>query len=75
LVTERYTIAGYYFNLTSKYQSDLREGHWVAIKNILKYLRRIKDIFLLYGESDLQVKGYTDAIFQSDKDDFKSQLG
>ena len=46
----------------------------MAIKNILKYLRRTKDIFLIYGngDSDLHVKGYTDASFQSNRDDSKS---
>ena len=30
---------------------------------------------MIYGEGDLQVNGYTDASFQSDKDDCKSQSG
>ena len=49
----------------------------MAIKNILKYFRRTKDIFLIYGDgdNDLHVKGYTDANFQSDRDYSKSQLG
>ena len=49
----------------------------MAVKNILKYLRRTKDIFLIYGDgdNDLHVKGYTDANFQSDRDDSKSQSG
>ena len=46
------------------------------MKNILKYLRRTKDVFLVYGgEEDLVVTGYTDASFQTDKDDSKSQSG
>ena len=28
---------------TSRYQSDPGDAHWVAVKNILKYLRRTKD--------------------------------
>ena len=46
----------------------------MVVKNILKYLRRTKDIFLIYGDGDcdLHVKGYTDANFQSDRDDYKS---
>ena len=34
-------------------------------------------MFLVYGglEYDLVVNGYTDASFQSDKDDFQSQSG
>ena len=62
-------------SVTSRFQSIYGEEHWAAVKNILKYLRRTKDLFLVYGEGDLQVSGYTDASFQSDKDDCKSQLG
>ena len=63
--------------ITSSYQSDPGESHWTAVKNILKYLRRSKDMFLVYGglEDNLVVNGYTDASFQSDKDDFRSQSG
>ena len=44
------------------------------VKNILKYLRRTKDVFLIYGDgdSDFHVKEYTDASFQYDRDDSKS---
>ena len=67
----------YALSITSRYQSDPDESHWTAVKNILKYLRRSKDMFLVYGglEDDLVVNGYTDASFQSDKDDFRSQSG
>ena len=47
----------------------------MAVKNILKYLRRTKDVFLIYGDGDRIVEGYSDASFQSDRDDSKSQLG
>ena len=47
----------------------------MAVKNILKYLRRTKDVFLIYGDGDLIVEGYSDANFQSDRDDSKSQSG
>ena len=63
-------------SMTSRYQSDPGESHWTAVKNILKYLRNTKDKFLVYGGSDeLVVSGYTDASFQTDKDDFRSQSG
>ena len=46
------------------------------MKNILKYLRRTKDVFLVYGgEEELVVTGYTNASFQTDKDNSKSQSG
>ena len=62
----------YALSVTSRYQSDPGMGHWVAIKYILKYLRRTKDVFLIYGDGDLIVEGYSDANFQSDRDDSKS---
>ena len=46
------------------------------MKNILKYLRRNKDLFLLFeGGSELQVEGYTDSDFMSDFDNKKSTSG
>ena len=66
----------YALSVTSRYQADPGEGHWTAVKNILKYLRRTKDAFLVYGsEEELVVSGYTDASFQTDKDDYRSQSG
>ena len=63
-------------SVTSIYQSCPGEGHWIAVKNILKYLRRTKDAFLVFGgEEELAVRGYTDAGFQTDKDDSRSQAG
>ncbi len=54
----------YALSMTSWYQLDPGEQHWVAVRNILKYLRRTKDMFLVYGgEEVLHVKGYTDASF------------
>ena len=55
----------YALSITSKYQSNLGESHWIAVKNILKYLRRTKDAFLLYGgqEDELVINGYTDIGF------------
>src|SRR5436189_2101617 len=66
----------YALSITSRYQSDPGESHWTAVKNILKYLRRTKDLFLVYGGDEvLVVKGYNDASFQTDKDDSRSQSG
>ncbi|PKI72506.1 hypothetical protein CRG98_007109 [Punica granatum] len=66
----------YTLSMTSRYQSDPGERHWIAVKNILKYLRRTKEIFLVYGgEEELVVRGYTDVSFQTNKDDSRSQSG
>ena len=58
----------YSLNVTSRYQSDPGMGHWVAVKNNLKYLRRTKDVFLIYEDGE----GHSDASFQYDRDDSKS---
>jgi hypothetical protein len=61
---------------TSRHQSDPGKEHWVAVKRILKYLRRTKDLFLDYGgDKELVVKGYTDVSFVTNPDDSKSQSG
>src|SRR5215216_3081524 len=50
--------------------------HWTAVKNILKYLKRTKDMFLVYGgDKELIVNGYVDASFDTDPDESKSQTG
>ena len=56
----------YALRMYSRYQSNLGDAHWNVAKNILKYLRIIKDHFLVYGgESELRVEGYTDASLQT----------
>jgi hypothetical protein len=66
----------YALSMTSRYQKDPGEDHWTAVKNILKYLRRTKDLILIYGDEEhLEVTGYHDASFQTIHDDSKSQTG
>ncbi|KAJ9544970.1 hypothetical protein OSB04_024677 [Centaurea solstitialis] len=67
----------YSVSVTSRYQQNLCEAHWVAVKNILKYLRRTKEMILVFGgsEDEISVTGYIDASFQTDTDDFRSQSG
>ncbi|KAI3752389.1 hypothetical protein L2E82_24403 [Cichorium intybus] len=61
-------------SMVSRYQGNPRKAHWIAVKNILKYLRRTKNMVLVLGGSDdLKVSGYTDASFQTDKDSGRSQ--
>ena len=62
----------YSLGVVSRYQSDPGENHWKVVKIILKYLKNTKDQWLVYGESDLRLIGFTDSSFQSDHDDSKS---
>jgi hypothetical protein len=64
----------YALSMTSRYQKNPKEDHWTAVKNILKYLRRTKDVILIYsGEKHLTVMGYCNVSFQTNRDDSKSQ--
>ncbi|KAJ9536555.1 hypothetical protein OSB04_un000254 [Centaurea solstitialis] len=42
----------YSVSVTSKYQQNPGEAHWMAVKNILKYLTRTKEMFLVFGGSE-----------------------
>ncbi|GJW82700.1 hypothetical protein Tco_0155845 [Tanacetum coccineum] len=51
---------------------------WTLFKNILKYLRNTKDMFLVYGgdmKRELRVSCYTDAGYLTDADDMKADNG
>ena len=36
-------------SLAGRYQSNPGVDHWTAVKNILRYLKNTKDMFLVYG--------------------------
>ena len=65
----------YVVGIVSRYQSNPRMGHWIAVKHILKYLRRTRDYMLMYLGGDWNLIGYIDSDFQSDKDSGKSTFG
>ena len=59
-------------SLVGRYQSNPGMDHWTAVKNILKCLKRTKEMFLVYGgDEELVIKGYVDASFDTDLDDSK----
>nr|GEU86942.1 putative retrotransposon protein [Tanacetum cinerariifolium] len=63
-------------NVTSRFQQNLGDIHWTTVKNIMKYLRNTKDMFLVYGgdlKRDLRVSCYTNAGYLTDADDLKSK--
>ncbi|KAL0420305.1 UNVERIFIED_CONTAM: Retrovirus-related Pol polyprotein from transposon TNT 1-94 [Sesamum latifolium] len=73
--SRRMPDVAYALSVTSRYQACAGEAHWSVVKIILKYLKRTKDMFLIYGGGELILKGYSDASFQSYDDDAKSQSG
>jgi hypothetical protein len=52
-------------------------SHWSAVKNILKFLRRTKDMVLVYGGSnaELDIRGYVSTRCKANSADEKSQTG
>nr|GEV84192.1 hypothetical protein [Tanacetum cinerariifolium] len=65
-------------NVTTRFQQNPVDLHWTTVKNILKYLRNTKDMFLVYGgdlKRELMVSCYTDTGYMTDADDLKSQTG
>ena len=65
----------YAIGIVSRYQSNPGLAHWIAVKHILKYLRRMRNYMLVYSSGDLNPIGYTDFDFKSDKDTRKSMSG
>jgi hypothetical protein len=62
--------------MARRFQSDPGAEQWTTVKNILKYLKRTKEMFLIYGgDQELAVRGYVDASFDTNLDDSKSQTG
>ncbi|KAK4411870.1 Retrovirus-related Pol polyprotein from transposon TNT 1-94 [Sesamum angolense] len=51
----------------NSYQACAGEAHWTADKIILKYLRRTKDVFLVYGGGELILEGFSDQSVDEDQ--------
>ena len=62
-------------SVMSIFQANPRKSQWETVKCILKYLRRTKDFFLVYGGEELKLQGYTDSSFQSDPNYSRSTSG
>ena len=63
-------------SVISKYQLNSDEEHWTTVKNIFKYLRSIKNLFLIFGKNpELWIKCYTDLDFMFDPNDRRSTSG
>lgn len=41
-------------SVTNRYQSNLEGKHWTGVKNVLKYLRRTKNMFLVFEGEELK---------------------
>jgi hypothetical protein len=59
----------------AQFISDPATRHKAAAKHLLRYIRSTKDIRIRYGPKDLNLVGYSDADYASDKVDRKSIIG
>jgi hypothetical protein len=59
--------------LARGYKSDPGVDHWIAVKIILRCLKRTKELFLGYGgNKEFVIKVYVNASFDTDPDDSES---
>ena len=54
----------YVVGVVRLFQSNTGPDHWMAVKHILKYLKRTRDYMLVYSGKNLNLLGYTDSDFQ-----------
>ncbi|KAH9660405.1 hypothetical protein KPL70_024186 [Citrus sinensis] len=59
----------------NRYMANPGGEHWITVKRILKYIKRISNVALCYGGSEFTVKGYVDSDFAGDLDKRKSTTG
>ncbi|XP_073033885.1 secreted RxLR effector protein 161-like [Primulina eburnea] len=65
----------YAMGVASQCQLNLDPRYLKAVKDIFKYLRRTKNLFLAYENRELKLECYTHSSFQSDVNDSKSTFG
>ena len=65
----------YAVNRLSSFNKNPGEGHWRAVKHLLRYLRGTSTYKLIYNKSDCKIAGYSDADFAGDPDDRISTTG
>lgn len=65
----------YAVGIVSKFQSNPGFDHQIAVKCILKYLRRTRNYMFVYSGEELSITGYTNSDFQKDRDDRRSISG
>ncbi|KAL0281833.1 UNVERIFIED_CONTAM: Retrovirus-related Pol polyprotein from transposon TNT 1-94 [Sesamum angustifolium] len=61
--------------MVSRYQSNPRPDHWIAVKRILRYLKGTSNLALCYHGGSLRLVRYTDVDGSADRDECKSTSG
>ncbi|XP_076946484.1 secreted RxLR effector protein 161-like [Bidens hawaiensis] len=77
IVLRKSLEVSYALSMTSRFQKIPGVSYWTTVKNIQRYLKRTKDLLLVFGglEEELTVRCYTDASFQTNRYDSHSLIG
>ena len=66
----------FFVNTLSQFQVEMRHDHWIASKNVLRYIRGTINYGLRYiASSDIQLHGFTDSDWAGSAEDRKSTSG
>ncbi len=59
---------GFIVRILAQFMANPGRAHWEALKRVIRYLKGVKDHWLILGTSDDGLEGYTDADFASQVD-------
>ncbi len=65
----------YPISVVSQHMARPGSKHWMAVKRIMRYLKKTIDVKLCLGGFDIVLSGYCDADYAGDMDDRKSTTG
>ncbi|XP_076893371.1 secreted RxLR effector protein 161-like [Bidens hawaiensis] len=66
----------YYVDIVSRYMQSPRESHGMAIRHLLRYLKKTTSYGIKYGKNgSKRLVGYSDSSHNIDKDDGRSTTG
>ncbi|UYV77950.1 hypothetical protein LAZ67_15003007 [Cordylochernes scorpioides] len=65
----------YAVSYVSKFNSSPLQQHWNAVKHLLRYLKKTKDLKLVFSKTGKKLAAFADADWGSDKEDRKSYSG
>ena len=59
---------GYIVRLLAQFMANPGRAHWEALKRVMRYMKGVKDSWLVLGGRDEGLEGFTDADFASQAD-------
>ncbi|XP_048420060.1 secreted RxLR effector protein 161-like [Pyrus x bretschneideri] len=66
---------GFVVSVRGHFQSNTRNSHWAAAKKVLRYLKRTRNVAVVYQLENLEMVAYSDSDLAGYVDDRKSTSG